>query len=319
MTTKFDPPHAEQQIKDALGTQYRLIVVFGDSRATQPLVDWFKEQPCGVHTLSDWPCGVYTLSDWPDPLSFVSMVKNLRATKDGAAVLFITNPKASLPPRVRELADLVLFGMRDGTQQLVMVNKDRWRQLAPDFSCTPAPEVDPSDRDVTADVKDFWVRGTATGRFSSAAPNVGVIAPMTPKDLTLTGPDGREFIRVTPDGEAFVRGEKVAASQHDVYEMFRAWLMKAQPKPTVGFPLPPEALADLERMEPGKVYVGNPKFVPLVPVDTEKQEIKVAYKVLSDAAARLVTVLNKTRTEEQADAIDEFMLQLRTLGIDTNK
>lgn len=160
----------------------------------------------------------------------------------------------------------------------------------------------------------FHVSGTATGRMSSDKPNfphhmkaepnllfvdgkndrlgggsIGVIAPALPQgDLTLTGPDGREFIRITPSGEAFVRGEKVAASQHDVYDMFRAWLMKS---------------------------VGNPKFVPLVPVDYKKLETEAAYKILSDAAARLMAVLDKTCTDGQANAVDDFMLQLKALGL----
>lgn len=61
-------------------------------------------------------------------------------------------------------------------------------------------------------------------------------------EMKLHDGKGREFIKVNAEGEAFVRGEKVAASQQDVYEMFRAWVLK-----TVGsVPLPKPGVPDAQ-------------------------------------------------------------------------
>jgi hypothetical protein len=60
--------------------------------------------------------------------------------------------------------------------------------------------------------------------FRAASGNSGI----TLENGTLTlHSSGREFLRVNEDGTAFVRGEKVAAGQQDIYEMFRNWVLKA--------------------------------------------------------------------------------------------
>ena len=46
------------------------------------------------------------------------------------------------------------------------------------------------------------------------------------KSMVLNDASGQEFIKVNSEGEAFVRGEKVAAGQQEVYEAFKAWVMK---------------------------------------------------------------------------------------------
>ena len=64
-------------------------------------------------------------------------------------------------------------------------------------------------------------------RFDTDAPASRVIMTHTfDGEMTLNDAQGREFIKINAEGEAFVRGEKVAAGQQDIYEMFRAWMQK---------------------------------------------------------------------------------------------
>ncbi len=112
------------------------------------------------------------------------------------------------------------------------------------------------------------------------------------KVLTLFGPDGREFIKINAEGEAFVRGEKVAAAQADIYEMFRAWTLKT----AGGVPLPkpgvPDAQGEVftpEAVEQLRKQVDEHGLLPMPKREFHEHENRVVTKTghdITDAVKR---------------------------------
>jgi hypothetical protein len=255
---EFHPADAREVLNLAVN---RVIVCWGSQVALLPLVDFLEnERQCGVHKSATFP----------DPESMEAVQKNLRPRPDGNVVILNTDEGALLPYHIKYGADLVLRGDADGSIH-VYKNRGEHSFSAMVFRCTGTSSptgrtFDPSGprlqnirpmsgRSSWSEPRRGPSMGVAVAKPDHLCPMCAAGLPLIPsktkfaeqptgtmamtkaKELTLTGPDGREFIKLTADGDAFVRGEKIAAGQQDIFEMFRAWVKSQFVTAEVKFPV----------------------------------------------------------------------------------
>jgi len=258
---EFKPPEA----RNINLTVNRVIVCWGNQAALSSLVDFLaNEHQCGVHKLSKFPAydmfesmqknlrskpvgnAVILVTDEEELLPFHAKYAAdllLLGTASGSIEvhkdrhsslpnLFRCTGTSSPTGRTFDPSSPAMHNMRPSDGRLIDATKDQIGPRVPRHF----------------DVKDTSWRGYSMGatvkepecpmceaglplkksnvRFEDAPKPVTIMTYTFDGEMKLNDAQGREFIRVNAEGEAFVRGEKVATGQQDVYEMFRAWMQK---------------------------------------------------------------------------------------------
>jgi hypothetical protein len=312
----FSPPDVDLHLD-----VNRVIVLVGHPRTLEPLFDYLTAKECGTHRSRYWP----------ESRLVRDMAENVRLT-GGNTVLLVTPDDymeeiTSIPPEILHSIDLLLRGRLDG---VIEVLKDRSMLVCRDnptctIRCNRRSKMDPQSPHAVRILEALSPSDTVPKAVSfqleppSSPPRITLMVLGSEGSLTLNDGKGRELIRITPDGEAFVRGEKTAANQQDIYEMFRAWVQSqssVNAEPSAHVPvwdtnnarLTPNTVAPTSRLNVDRVVTKGGQDITAAVLAHKLAVVRDAFRELSDSFATSIT-------DGQADAWDRLIRRLRDVDI----